>query len=579
MKKQVVHLKKYILKSSIKTNNFAVGDNQMDKNDTDKKHRHPGWLLIKNRLSAQTGINVFRYGKDRHKKRVKIAITIVIAVCLLVMMIYCGAAAYGYAYLGLGELIPGIAMVISSLITLFFTIFKANGDLFAFRDYDTLMSLPIPVRTVIYSRLGNMYFWNTFIAFLVMMPMAAIYSIYVETSMPVLFFWLAGILLTCLIPTIIAAFFGALITAIASKFRYANVVSSILGIGFVVALMVLSMTFTTGDSGLGEFVNPTTGVVDVAAISTLVPILSDMIYQIYPPAMWFADAIIGGSVWSFFLLFFTSILLYGLFARLLAMKYRQINSALTSRVNRADYKLEVLQQGSMRSALYKKTILRILKSPVCATNLLIGCVMAILLAVAMVAVGPEKVMSGLDASAYMHLIQNGAGFALAAIVSMTNTSAVSLALEGKNIWLIKSLPIPSKTLYDSYLLTNLSFTLPTSVICATLFSIALKTGLTGTFILFMLPISFSLFSAVMGIFIGNRMAYYDWQEETQLVKQSLMSITGMLGGMVVVLICGAVAVLELVPIDSRMISLTFIALYLTGAAVIYLRESVRPIKD
>ena len=551
----------------------------MDMKYREFHHRHPGVLLIKNRLLAQLGINVFRYEKDRHKKRMKIAITIVIAICLLVLMIYCGAAAYGYAYLGLAKLIPGVAMVLSSLITLFFTIFKANGDLFAFRDYDTLMSLPIPIRTVIYSRLGNMYFWNTFIASLVMVPMAIVYTLFVDTSFPVLLFWIGGILLTCLIPTIIASFFGALITAVASKFRYANIVSSVLGIGFVVALMVVSMSFTTGSSGLGQYVDPVTGEVDVAAISSLVPVISDMIYHFYPPAMLFADSIINGNMISFLMLFGVSVILYGLFARLLSMKYRQINSALTSRVSRSDYKMEVLQQGSMRTALYKKTLLRILKSPVCATNLLIGCVLAILLAVAMVVVGPEKVMAGLDATASMYLIQNGAGYALAAIVSMTNTAAVSLALEGKNIWLIKSLPIPPKTLYDSYLLTNLSFTLPTSVICATLFSIALDTTLAATFVIFMLPVAFSLFSSVMGIFIGNRMAYYDWQEETQLVKQSLMSVTGMLGGMVIVLLCGAVAVLELLPIDSKIISLIFIALFLVGAAVVYLRESARPIKE
>ena len=64
-----------------------------------------------------------------------------------------------------------------------------------------------------------------------------------------------------------------------------------------------------------------------------------------------------------------------------------------------------------------------------------------------------------------------------------------------------------------------------------------------------------------------------------MVKESLMSVTGMLGGMVIVLLCGAVAVLELLPIDSKIISLIFIALFLVGAAVVYLRESARPIKE
>ena len=540
---------------------------------------HPGWLLFRNRLSAQLGINVFKYEKDAHKKRTKVAITIVIAVCLLVFSLYCGTAAYGYASLGMSALIPGIAMVISSLITMFFTIFKANGDLFAFRDYEKVLSLPIPIRTVIYSRLANMYFWNTFIAVLVMTPMGIIYLAYSKPTFGTYIMWFAGIFLVCLIPTILAAFVGAAITAIASKFRYASAVSSILGIAFVVAIMVLSMSMSSMDSGFGKLVNPITGELDVTAISDLIPAISDSINQLYPPAKLFADGIVEGNWISFLMLAAISFILYGIFAFLLSLKYREINSALTSRVSRADYKMEILQQGSMRSALYKKTIMRILKSSVCATNLLIGCVMALLLSVAMIVVGPEKVLTGMGATASMHLIQNVAGFALAAIVSMSNTAAVSLALEGKNIWLIKSLPIPPKTLYDSYLLTNLTFTLPTSLICGILISVSLKIGFVGTVVLILLPLSFSLLSAVMGVFIGNRMAYYDWQDETHLVKQSLMSITGMLGGLVVIFICGAISMSNLIPVDSRLISLGFVILYLIGAAVIYLKESNRPIKE
>jgi ABC-2 type transport system permease protein len=546
---------------------------------TTERLRNPGWQLFRNRLSAQLGFNVLKYEKDFHKRRVKIAITIVIAICLLVFSAYCAAAAYGYAYLGMSALIPGIAMVASSLVTLMFTIFKANGDLFGFRDYEKVMSLPIPIRIVIYSRLGNMYFWNTIIAILVMVPMGIVYGIFQKPGFGTLLMWVGGIFLVSLIPTVLASFIGAVITAIASKFRYASAVSSILGIAFVVGILILSMSMSSTGSGFGQLVDPKTGEMDVAAISALVPVLSDSLNHIYPPAKLFADSIVEGNWLSFLAFVALSIFLYGMFARGLAMKYRQINTALTSHVSRADYKMEKLQQNSMRTALYKKTVFRILKSSVCATNLLIGCIMAVLMAGATVFVGTQKVLDWMDASASMELVQTGACYVLAAIVSMTNTAAVSLALEGKSIWLVKSLPIPPKALYDSYLLTNLTFTLPTSFIAGILLSYGLHAGLLNGLLIVFMPLAFSLFSATFGVMIGNRMAFYDWQDETHLVKQSLMSITGMLGGLVIVFVCGAVALLGLLPMDPKIISFIFIILYLTGAAVIYLRESNRPIKE
>jgi ABC-2 type transport system permease protein len=229
-------------------------------------------------------------------------------------------------------------------------------------------------------------------------------------------------------------------------------------------------------------------------------------------------------------------------------------------------------------ALYKKTTLRILKSTISATNLLIGCVLAILLAVALFVAGPEKILNSMEISGQSDMINQVACYVIAAMIAMTNTAAVSLALEGKTIWLIKSLPIPSKILYDSYLLTNLTFTIPTSLICSTLFSISLKTDFTTTILLFITPLIFSVFTAVVGIFIGNRLAYYDWQEEVQLIKQSMMSMLGILGGLFLISICGVIANSGILPFSSGMITLVLDMVFLVLAVVIYTKEINRPIK-
>lgn len=547
--------------------------------DVKTERKNLCWLLVKNRLIAQLGINVFRYEKDTHKRNSKIATTVAIIICLIMIAGYSGGMAYGYAYLGLTELIPGIALVISSLITLFFTMFKANGELFGFKDYDMVMSLPVPVRTIINSRFLNMYFWNTFITLLVMFPIGIVYACYAKPFLGFYIMWLVGIFLTCLIPTTVATIFGAVITAISSKFRYASAVSTILSIVFVVVFMVFSMTATTSDTGLGEMFDSKTGNIDVEAFSAMAPVISDSLNQVYPPAKLFTEAVVDGNIGSFLLFAGISIGWYVLFVLLLSVKYRQINTALTSHRSRADYKLETLHQGSMLSALYKKTIMRILKSTVCATNLLIGCVLAVMLAVAMLIIGPEKMMQSLNASGYMDIVKSAACYVIAAMVCMTNTAAISLALEGKNIWLIKSLPISPKILYDSYLLTNLTFTVPTSLVCSVLLSISLKTGFIGTALMILTPLTFSLFTAVVGIFIGNKMAYYDWQEETQLIKQSMMSMIAMLGGMAFIIICGVIANIGILPIATNMITFILDILFLVLTAVIYLNESNCPVRE
>ncbi|MEB2589825.1 permease, partial [Bacillus cereus] len=134
------------------------------------------------------------------------------------------------------------------------------------------------------------------------------------------------------------------------------------------------------------------------------------------------------------------------------------------------------------------------------------------------------------------LLQKIAPFAIAAAISMTCTTCVSLSLEGKNVWIIKSLPIAPKMIYDSKILMNLSLSIPASLISAVLLIIGLKLDVWSSLFIVITPITYSLFSAVWGIFINNRFGYYDWVSETQVVKQSIGSFVGMFGGLIVAVI-------------------------------------------
>lgn len=551
----------------------------MNTKDVKIKRKNLSWLLAKNRLIEQLGLNVFRYEKDKRKRNSKIAVAVAIGIVLLMIISYSGGVAYGYIYLGMTDLIPSIAIFISSLLTLTFSLFKSNGEFFNFSDYDLIMSLPIAVKTIISSRFLNMYIWNTFIAFLVMFPMGITYLLFEQPDFITYLIWFLSIFLVSLIPTIIAAIFGTVITAISSKFRYTNAIATVLSIGLVVVFLIFLMAASTTNFGFGELIDSQTGNINTDAISNLAPFVSDRLNQLYLPTKLFKEAVVDGKFLSFLIFAVVSIGLYFLFLQLLSIKYKKINTALTSHNSKGNYKIGVLRQRGMLLALYKKTLMRILKSTVAATNLLVGCVMAILLAISTFIIGPEKILQSLDLAEYFPILKNVAGYVIAAMVSMTNTATISLALEGKNVWLIKSLPVSPKTLYDSYLLTNLTFTIPTSIICSLLFSISLKMSFIETILVIVTPLSFLLFTAVAGIFIGNRMAYYDWQDETQLVKQSMMSLIGMLGGMMITVFFGVIANIGILPLEIKTITLIINLFILIVTVLLYLHECNRPIKQ
>lgn len=328
----------------------------MNTMDVKTKRKNLCWLLTKNRLIEQLGINVFRYEKDKRKRNSKIALTVSIGIILIMLIAYCGGMAYGYVYLGMIDLIPSIALFISSLFTLSFSLFKSNGELFGFYDYDQVMSLPLTVRTIINSRFLNMYIWNTLIAFIVMFPMGIIYILFEQPAFISYLMWFISIFLVSLIPTAVAAIFGAVVTAISVKFKYTSAVATFLSIALLIVFMLLSMSVATSDIGFGELFDFQTGTINADAFSTLAPYISDRLNQFYLPTKLFKEAIVDGKILSFLIFAGISIGLYMLLLLLLPIKYKQINTALTSHISRGNYKVGVLQQSGMLLALYKKQL-------------------------------------------------------------------------------------------------------------------------------------------------------------------------------------------------------------------------------
>ena len=517
--------------------------------------------LLKIRLITQLGLNTFKYEKDKKKKQNKILLTASIALVGVMLMLYCGASAYGLVKLGISEIIPVYALVISSVLTLFFTIFKANGEIFAFKDYDLLMSLPIRVSTVITSRFLYLYLLNTIFSIIIMLPMGVVYGIHEKPSVSFYFMWFISMFIASLIPTTIAAIFGAMITAIASKFKNTNKITTILSF-----IVMITFGFFMLKNGNAQY-----SLNDMNGIGAIV---SEQLTKVYPLANMFQKAIVHADLVAFILFVGISVIWYYLFVKILSLKYKQINTGITTYHMLSNYEINSMRKESVLVALYKKELKRFFSSTVYVINSGMGVVMALAFALAIVVVGPSQLIAypGIET-----LLQKVAPFAIAAAISMTCTTCVSLSLEGKNVWIIKSLPIAPKIIYDSKILMNLSLSIPASLISAVLLIIGLKLDVWSSLLIVITPITYSFFSAVWGIFINNRFGYYDWVSETQIVKQSVGSFVGMFGGLIT-------AVIPAFLIGTATISnyrvFTFVVIIVLAIITIFLykNESRRSIK-
>jgi ABC-2 type transport system permease protein len=144
---------------------------------------------------------------------------------------------------------PVMCALIISVLAFIFTLFKTNGYLFNFREYDMLMSLPFEARTIAGCKLLYMYIkslpWYLTIAVSMMIG----YGIFARpswTSWPV---WMILSLLLPVIPMLCASFLGFLIARISAGFRKTNIVQTVLTLVFIV--FCFSLRFIVEDVGPG----------------------------------------------------------------------------------------------------------------------------------------------------------------------------------------------------------------------------------------------------------------------------------------------------------------------------------------
>lgn len=471
------------------------------------------FLLMKVQLLGQL--------KGREKSQGSLIVLAAYIFVGLVVAAYSFLLAFGLGALELSHMIPGYALMLTSLITLFFTTLKANGVLFAYKDYDLLMALPVKTETVITSRFMTMYVMNLLFMLVVLLPMGAGYVIWERPGIPFYLIWILGMLAAPLIPTTIATVIGAIILLFTSRFRHASLLTTILTIGFTCGILALSM-------GIGDVDEE---MLEIGAISRLGSMMLEAIHRIYPPAILFERAVVSYD-WAAFLAFAgISLVWYLIFLKAVSLKYKSMNTELMTWHTSGNYKLGTVKTSRPAAAICKKEAKRFFGSSVYATNMGIGVVMMLILGVMLGVMGAEKVAEWLSVPGMEKIITKMLPYIIAMLQCMSCTTCVSLSLEGKNLWILKSLPLERKTIYQGKILFNLLLTVPAGLVVSLIVAVRFPMDLGQRLLLFLVPAVYAVFTSVLGMYFNIKMPKYDWSSEAAVVKQSASSMAGIFSGM------------------------------------------------
>ena len=511
-------------------------------------------VLAKLNLCNIYGINVFLNNKDRKAKKVYVALSATLLFLVALVAVYVGMLVYGYVAIGIEEVIPAYLIMISSMIMLAFGLFKAGSVIFGQKGYDILCSLPVSSKSIVIARIIRMYVENIIFTLVIMMPGIIVYGLLIK---PAVSFYLVGIIVILLVPFVpmtISIIIGALITSISSRTKHKSIIGAIIPIIIVVG----SLLFTGRLSAVEGQLTP-------EMLASLAGVVTGIIENVYPPAVWFGNMMLGACDIEAVLFIFASFAVLGITVYVIGANFQRICQALYGTVAKHDFTMGAQEQHYVAVTLVKREFKRYFASTVYLSNTIMGPILAVAMTVSLFFIDLESSLAMLpikiDVVGILPL-------AIGTIFCIMNTTSTSLSMEGKEWWLIKSLPLTSKQILDAKLLMNLILFGPFYVVAVVISIIALKPS--GLEIIWMIisPATLILFSCVWGLFINLKVPVFNWENETSIVKQSVSALVGGICGSIVgvVMMFG----LAFVPVSlGWIIKIAYMVVLLVITAMLY----------
>lgn len=414
--------------------------------------------------------------------------------------------------------LPGL---IGFVIALFGTAFSTENQLFSAKDNELLLSMPIRPRDILISRLLLLFFTDLFLVFLPMAPAAVIYILHHGISVSLLFGLLLGCLSLSLLALAVSCILGWLLHQLLRLIHNKAIASTLF------TLIFLAVYFTV-------YANlPKAMQLLLSSPNTAAHTLRQTALPIY----WFGSGITHPI--RMLLFFAIALLLFaGVLTALSASLTKFLRGGKSSR--RSKKSGAQFRNRSAQRAVCHKERQRFFSCAVYLTNSGLGILLFPIAAAAGI-LFRDKILNGmlpvLDETfltTFAPAILAGGAMLLS---SMVMVSAPAISLEGKSLWILRSMPISGKDVLRGKLRWHLQSSL--LIACASVALLAAAYGCSPLGIL--LPTLISgvtlMLGGILGLCINTLVPRFDWQSETEPCKQSLSILLFMLAGWLLVILC------------------------------------------
>lgn len=416
--------------------------------------------------------------------------------------------------------------LISVFLGVFGSVFNTYSTLYGAKDNDLLFAMPIPVSRILIVRLLGVYAMGLMYELIVMIPTLLIWFMKAPFSF-------AGAICIMLIPFILSVFvlvlssiLGWVVALVSAKLKNKNIITVFISLIFIVvyyyayaqAYSMLQSLLVNADR-VGEKIK----------------------FALYP--LYHMGLAAEGRIIS--MLIFTAVIGV-LFLAVYSVLSRSFLGLATANkgASKKKHKREKIKTRSVSSALLSKELRRFTSS----ANYMLNCGLGIIFmpVAAVILVWKSGALNEMLADPTIQkFIPLLAVAAICVIATMNDITSPSISLEGKNLWLLQSLPVSAKNVLAAKLKLHLLLTLIPAIPLVAAVEWLIKPSPVLAMLTIVTVALFITLMATLGLTINLKIPILNWTSEIVPIKQSMSVIIALFGGWVIIIaFAGAYVLLQ-----------------------------------
>ena len=430
--------------------------------------------------------------------------------------------------------------------------FATQSQLYDAKDNPLLLSMPIPPKMILLSRMIPLLIMNLLFSGIVFIPAVVVYYMVIGFSPLAFPVQLVSLLSIVILAQTIACLLGWLLHLMLSRLNksFASVLFLVVFLGLYFWIYSQANTILTSMVAEGQAI--------ADALSWVWPIYamgqSCAGEFAYAPAFPLLSALCFTAVYV-----------------LLSATFLKTATMSSAGGRRTKLVLTVAKGEKPSEAIIRKELRKFLGTPVYLTNMGLGILMTAAMAVAGL-IFRSEVLSQLS------LIPQLSAFLPLAIcatlsfgISTTCITAPIISLEGKNLWILKSLPVSAKEILLSKLRFHCRLSVPVCVLSGLILSIAYGCDFLSILFCALIPGLLVVLNGLTGLICNLQWIKLDYISEAYPCKQALPVMVTMFGMMGVPLVLGLIYAFLLAPHISPSVFLALAAALLSAACLCFYR--------